>query len=101
MEYSIKENESKGEEAKNSGMDESIRNQNVSISQQVAGKMLRVHCGSNILNKDHYNSRMELGKRKRAESRVVHLKNFNNWIKSVLISTYCRYTHRIFIFNVI
>lgn len=94
MEYSVKENEqSKGEEAKNSGIDDSIHHQNASISQQVAGKMFYMHCGSNILKKEHYNARMELGKRKRAESRVFHLKNFNNWIKSVLISTYCRHIH--------
>ena len=32
-----------------------------------------------------YNSKVETGLDQRNESRIVHLRNFNNWVKSVLI----------------
>ncbi|XP_043284732.1 mRNA cap guanine-N7 methyltransferase [Venturia canescens] len=36
----------------------------------------------------HYNSLEETGFNKRNQSRIVYMRNFNNWIKSMLISEY-------------
>ncbi|XP_046675254.1 mRNA cap guanine-N7 methyltransferase-like [Homalodisca vitripennis] len=36
----------------------------------------------------HYNSLEEKGLTERSKSRIVHLRNFNNWIKSMLINEY-------------
>jgi hypothetical protein len=35
-----------------------------------------------------YNKPHEHGFDRRNESKIVHMRNFNNWIKSTLISTY-------------
>lgn len=36
----------------------------------------------------HYNELKEKGRAERSKSRIFHMRNFNNWIKSVLINEY-------------
>lgn len=36
----------------------------------------------------HYNSRKEKGLYERSKSRIFHMRNFNNWVKSMLIQEY-------------
>lgn len=36
----------------------------------------------------HYNEHPEGSKESRKESRIYHLRNFNNWVKSVLINEF-------------
>ena len=42
----------------------------------------------------HYNEIKEVGLQERDRSRIVHMRNFNNWVKSFLISTYVRQTRK-------
>jgi len=44
---------------------------------------------SNLVEQ-HYNAIPNRGLGQRDESRILSLKNFNNWVKSVLIQNYCR-----------
>ena len=37
---------------------------------------------------DHYNKLEEKGLGQRSKSRIFYMRNFNNWIKSMLISKY-------------
>ena len=36
----------------------------------------------------HYDNLPEKGKEQRKDSRIYHMRNFNNWIKSTLINEY-------------
>ena len=36
----------------------------------------------------HYDNLPERGREQRAESRIIHMRNFNNWIKSTLMNEY-------------
>ncbi|KAG2364488.1 mRNA capping enzyme-domain-containing protein [Suillus spraguei] len=46
------------------------------------------HAGDVELVVDHYNLRPEVGVKQRKESPIIGLKNFNNWVKSVLITQF-------------
>lgn len=46
------------------------------------------HAGDVGVVVDHYNSRPDVGVVQRQESPIIGLKNFNNWVKSILISRF-------------
>lgn len=48
------------------------------------------HSVSDALVAQHYNARPEVGKTAREASPIIGLKNFNNWIKAVLIAKFAR-----------
>lgn len=39
---------------------------------------------------EHYNSKNKIDLRARSESRIFYMRNFNNWVKSVLINEYVK-----------
>ena len=41
----------------------------------------------------HYNSRPQIGVEKRKYSTIYNMKNYNNWVKSLLIAKYTRAGH--------
>lgn len=43
----------------------------------------------------HYNSRPNYGKEEREESKIIQMRGFNNWIKSVLLQLYCKRGDRV------
>lgn len=45
--------------------------------------------GGNLVA-EHYNSKNKIDLNTRAESRIFYMRNFNNWIKSVLINEYVK-----------
>lgn len=45
--------------------------------------------GNALVVTEHYNSLKQKGLRQRSQSRIVYMRNFNNWIKSMLISKRC------------
>jgi len=49
---------------------------------------VKVAIDNTVLVADHYNALEEKGLSQRNKSRIVYMRNFNNWIKSMLISNY-------------
>lgn len=43
----------------------------------------------------HYNAMPNNGKRAREDSKIIHMRKFNNWVKSILIKSYCRSDFRV------
>jgi mRNA (guanine-N7-)-methyltransferase len=43
----------------------------------------------------HYNARKEMGQEARRQSKVLSLRNFNNWVKACLITQYTQRSDRV------
>ncbi|XP_055478710.1 mRNA cap guanine-N7 methyltransferase isoform X2 [Psammomys obesus] len=52
------------------------------------GKKRRLEEGHSSTVAAHYNELQEVGLEKRSQSRIFYLRNFNNWIKSILIGEF-------------
>ncbi|THH03787.1 hypothetical protein EW146_g10343 [Bondarzewia mesenterica] len=61
----------------------------VSLTEEYGEDAPRVKRSKDVgLVVDHYNARPEVGVQQRRESPIIGLRNFNNWIKSVLITRF-------------
>lgn len=57
-------------------------------SDDIQERPAKRHAGDVEKVVDHYNLRPEVGVKQRKESPIIGLKNFNNWVKSVLITQF-------------
>ncbi|XP_051019482.1 mRNA cap guanine-N7 methyltransferase [Acomys russatus] len=57
-------------------------------SEDVGEKRQKLEEGHSSTVAAHYNELQEVGLEKRSESRIFYLRNFNNWIKSILIGEF-------------
>lgn len=57
-------------------------------SEDVAEKRKKLEEGHSSAVAAHYNELQEVGLEKRCQSRIFYLRNFNNWIKSILIGEF-------------
>lgn len=56
-------------------------------------ELTQTHDGNMKVVASHYNELKEAGRKERVKSRIFHMRNFNNWIKSQLISEYLKRIH--------
>lgn len=66
----------------------SIRKLETDDEQEQPTKYLRVGEGHAKVVAQHYNTLEEKGLAERSKSRIIYLRNFHNWIKSMLINEY-------------
>ncbi|XP_051057045.1 mRNA cap guanine-N7 methyltransferase isoform X1 [Phodopus roborovskii] len=58
------------------------------VSEDAAEKRKKLVEGHSSAVAAHYNELQEVGLEKRSQSRIFYLRNFNNWIKSILIGEF-------------
>jgi len=59
-----------------------------SASEETDERPVKRHAGDVGVVVEHYNSRPDVGIVQRLESPIIGLKNFNNWVKSILITRF-------------